>query len=126
MTMYTLVGMLICVFGLMQMLGMEMGMFEAVALAIVIGVSVDYIIHIAYAFNNSGISVYRLLLTTYLNCGTVFESRYYKSRAALLARTKSIVSAAVTTAGSVVFLMLAIMLPLQSFGSIFLLVTLVR
>merc|ERR1711988_2038831 len=90
------------------MLGMTMGVMEAVALSIVIGVSVDYIIHLAYAFNNS-----------------VFESLYYKSRAALLARTKSIISAATTTAGSAGILLMAIMIPLHAFGAIFLLVTII-
>ena len=81
------------------------GVVGALALALVVGMSVDYIIHLAHAYKNS-----------------LFDDRYLKSRAALFARGQSIASAGVTTIGAVLPLLLAQLLPLREFGKVFALV----
>jgi len=101
-------GMIVVTMGLLHLFGMPLGPIESLALAVVIGVSVDYLIHLAYAYKNS-----------------LMEERYYKSRAAVLARSNSIASAALTTLCSVLPLLGSRLLPLRQFGSIFTIVTLV-
>lgn len=103
---YTLVGMLIVVMGLMHAVNIPLGVTAALAISLVIGMSVDYIIHLAHAYN-----------------GSLFSDRFYKSRAALFARAISIASAAATTLAAVAPLLLAQLLPLRQFGQIFALVT---
>ena len=66
------------------------------------GVSVDYLVHLAFAYKHS-----------------LMHSRYYKSRAALLARAKSIGAAEITTLCSVMPLLGAQLQPLRQFGLIF-------
>lgn len=103
---YTLVAMIIVLLGLMYMLSIRLGVTAALALSLVIGMSVDYIIHFAHAYNQS-----------------LFRERFYKSRAALFARAPSIASSAATTLAAVVPLLFAQLLPLREFGQIFALVT---
>ena len=59
--------------------------------------SIDYIVHLAFAYSNS-----------------LLEERYYKSRAAILARSGSICSASLTTLCSVLPLVGAKMLPVRA------------
>ena len=76
--------------------------------AVIVGVSIDYLIHLAFAYNNS-----------------ILADRYYKSRAAFLARSGSITAAAFTTLCSVLPLAGSKMLPLRQFGIIFTIVSIV-
>lgn len=103
---YCLAGMVITLLGLMKICGLSFGAVSALALALVLGMSVDYIIHIAHAFKN-----------------TLLPQRFHKSRATVLARATSIGSAAATTLASVSPLLFAQLLPLREFGQIFVLVT---
>lgn len=105
---YTLAGMVLTLLGLMKLCGLSFGAVSALALALVLGMSVDYIIHIAHAFKN-----------------TLLPERFQKSRATVLARATSIGSAAATTLAAVSPLLFAQLLPLREFGQIFVLVTLV-
>ena len=66
--------------GSMQICGIALGPIESLALAVIVGVSIDYLIHLAFAYKNS-----------------IIPDRYYKSRAAFLARSGSITAAALTT-----------------------------
>ena len=100
--------MLLVLLGTMHVLGVPLGITAALALALVLGMSVDYIIHLAHAYKNS-----------------MFADRYHKSRAAVFARGQSIASAAVTTLGAVLPLLWAQLLPLRQFGTVFALVTLI-
>jgi len=100
--------MLLVLLGTMHVLGVPLGITAALALALVLGMSVDYIIHLAHAYKNS-----------------MFADRYHKSRAAVFARGQSIASAAATTLGAVVPLLWAQLLPLRQFGTVFALVTLI-
>jgi len=104
----SVVGMIILTMGLLYVIGTPLGPIESLALAVIIGVSIDYLIHLAFAYKNS-----------------LMQHRYYKSRAAMLARTNSIVSAALTTLCSVVPLLGAKILPFRQFGTIFTIVTLI-
>ena len=100
--------MLLALLGTMHVLGVPLGITAALALALVLGMSVDYIIHLAHAYKNS-----------------MFSDRYHKSRAAIFARGQSIASAAITTLGAVMPLLWAQLLPLRQFGTVFALVTVI-
>ena len=105
---YCLAAMVLTLLGLMKLCGLSFGAVSALALALVLGMSVDYIIHIAHAFKN-----------------TVLPQRFYKSRATVLARATSVGSAAATTLAAVSPLLFAQLLPLREFGQIFTMVTMI-
>jgi len=102
---YTVLAMIFCIMGCLKLLNVPLGPIESLSLSVVIGVSVDYLVHLAFAYTNS-----------------LMPERYYKSRGAFLARCTSIVSASITTLCAVVPLLFAQMLPLRQFGIIFSLV----
>jgi len=102
----SVVGMILVTMGLLHVVGTSLGPIESLAIAVIIGVSIDYLIHLAFAYQNS-----------------LMDQRYYKSRAAMLARANSIMSAALTTLFSVVPLLGAKLYPLRQFGIIFTIVT---
>jgi len=105
---YCLLAMVITLLGIMQLFAIPLGVTSALALSLVVGMSVDYIIHIAHAYKNS-----------------IFADRFYKSRAVIFARASSILSAAATTLVAVSPVLAAQLLLLREFGQIFFLVTLV-
>lgn len=71
------------------------------------GVSVDYLVHLAYAYKHS-----------------LLPEHYYKSRAVLMARSGSTIASGVTTLCAVSPLTFAAILPLSIFGTIFTVVAL--
>jgi hypothetical protein len=105
---YTIVAIIVFVLGLLGVLGMSLGPIESLSFAIVIGISVDYLVHFAYAFKHS-----------------LMPEQYYKSRAVLLARSSSTFASGVTTLAAVVPLIWAQVRPLRIFGVIFSVVALV-
>jgi len=105
---YTLVAIIIIVLGLLGMLGLSLGPIESLSFAVVIGVSVDYLVHFAYAFKHS-----------------LMPEQFYKSRAALFARSGSTLASGFTTLCAVLPLLGATILPLHIFGIIFSVVALV-
>ena len=105
---YTLLAMVLALLGIMHVIGLPLGVTGALALSLVIGMSVDYLIHLAHAYKNS-----------------LFADRFYKSRAAIFARTGSIISAVCTTLLALTPLLFSHLLPLREFGQIFFLVTLI-
>mmetsp|Transcript_40596 Transcript_40596/g.121084 ORF Transcript_40596/g.121084 Transcript_40596/m.121084 type:complete len:768 (+) Transcript_40596:932-3235(+) len=105
---YSLLGMLLALLGVMHLLGIPLGVTSALALALVLGMAVDYLIHLAHAYRHS-----------------LFTDRYHKSRAAVFARGQSIVSSAITTFGAVLPLLWAQLLPLRQFGRVFALVAII-
>lgn len=105
---YSVAGMLIVMMGLLHVCGTPLGPVESLAIAVIVGVCIDYLMHLAFAYRNS-----------------LMTHRYYKSRAAMLARTSSIVSAALTTLFSVAPLLASKLPPFRQFGFIFTMVTLV-
>jgi putative flippase GtrA len=94
--MWQVIAMIICIMGGMEILAVSLGPIEALSLSVVIGVSVDYLVHFAFAYTNS-----------------IMKERYFRSRAAFLARCTSIVSASITTLCAVVPLLAAKMHPLR-------------
>jgi len=100
--------MIVVTMGLLHLFGMPLGPIESLALAVIIGVSVYYLIHLAFAYKHS-----------------LMQTRYFKSRAAVLARSNSIASAALTTLCSVLPLLGGRLAPLRQFGRIFTVVTVV-
>jgi len=105
---YTLIAMVLTLLGVMKLFAIPLGVTSALALSLVVGMSVDYIIHIAHAYKHS-----------------IFADRFYKSRATIFARASSILSAAATTLIAVSPVLAAQLLLLREFGQIFFLVTLV-
>lgn len=99
---YTLGAMIVTVLGLLRFLGLTLGAIESLAFALVIGVSVDYLVHFAYAFKHS-----------------LMPESYYKSRAVLLARSGSVFASGMTTLVAVVPLLASVIAPLRLFGLIF-------
>jgi len=104
----SVLGMIVATMGMLHLVGTPLGPIESLALAVIIGVSIDYLIHLAFAYKHS-----------------LMRSRYFKSRAAVLARSNSIASAALTTLCSVLPLLGAQLSPLRQFGRIFTIVTLI-
>ncbi|KOO30192.1 patched domain-containing protein 2 [Chrysochromulina tobinii] len=104
----SVVCMIVVTMGVLHLMGTALGPIESLALAVIIGVSVDYLIHLAFAYNNS-----------------FMQSRYFKSRASVLARSDSIFSAAITTFAAVLPLLGARIAPLRQFGRIFTVVTVI-
>ena len=105
---YCLAGMIVALLGCMRLFGIPLGVAEALTLSLVVGMAVDYLIHIAHAYRHS-----------------LATDRFFKSRAAFLARAYSIFSAAITTLAAVVPLLFARLLPLRDFGYVFAIVTIV-
>jgi len=105
---YTIVMIIVFVLGLLGLLGLSLGPVESLSFAIVIGVSVDYLVHFAYAFKHS-----------------LMAEQYYKSRAVLMARFGSTVASGLTTLCAVLPLLAANIVPLRIFGVIFTIVALV-
>jgi hypothetical protein len=104
----SVVCMIVVTMGVLHLMGTALGPIESLALAVIIGVSVDYLIHLAFAYKNS-----------------FMQSRYFKSRASVLARSDSIFSAAITTFAAVLPLLGARIAPLRQFGRIFTVVTVI-
>jgi predicted RND superfamily exporter protein len=100
--------MILVTMGSLQLSGVPLGPIESLALAVIVGVSIDYLIHLAFAYQHS-----------------LMTQRYYKSRAAILARARSICAAALTTLCSVLPLLGARLQPLRQFGIIFTLVAII-
>merc|ERR1712226_1662364 len=82
-----MIGMLICIMGTLSVAGVTLGVVEALCFAVIVGISVDYIIHFSHLYNHS-----------------VLRTRYLRSRSSLLARFSSVASAATTTVGAVLVL----------------------
>jgi multidrug efflux pump subunit AcrB len=84
----SIVGMLLSVLALLVLRREGLGVVEALSMAVVVGMSVDYVVHLAHAYNHS-----------------VLHSRRGRSRSALISRGCSVVGAAATTCGASVFLL---------------------
>jgi len=94
--------------GTLSVLGHTLGPVESLSFAVVIGVSVDYLVHLAYAYKHS-----------------FMRENYYKSRAMLMARSGSTLASAATTFCAVFPLLHASIGPLRTFGTVFTVVAVV-
>lgn len=100
----TIIGILSAVVASLVLMGKQLGVVEALSLAITVGLSVDYVIHLGHAYNHS-----------------ILQTTYKRSRSALDMRAASIVSAAITTIGSAGFLFGCQVQVFPAFGTIFVL-----
>ena len=94
--------MLCTILGLLQLIGVSLGPVESLSFAVVVGLAVDYIVHLSFAYK-----------------GSLLHERYYRSRSAFLARANSVVASGITTLCAVMPLLGAQLDPLQRFGLIF-------
>jgi len=101
-----ILGMLACMVATMVASGKGLGVVEALSIAIMVGMSVDYVIHLAHAYNHSAL------------VGT-----FARSRSALLARGRSVVGAGFTTAGASIILLFCNVQLFPAFGKILLTLT---
>jgi hypothetical protein len=99
---YSLLGMVVAVLGLMRLAAMPLGVIEALSLSLIIGVAVGYIVHIAHAYMHA-----------------LLPERGDKSRAVLLARAPTTAAAAATTLVALAPLLFARLIFLREFGLIF-------
>ena len=86
-------GIIISVIATMQLLGWSFGVLEAISIVVIIGFSVDYVVHLANHYVES-----------------VYQDRYRRTKDALTGIGISIVSGAITTIGSTIFFLMATML----------------
>ena len=105
---HTIFAIIVLVLGILGAIGLALGPIESLCFAVVIGVSVDYLVHFAYAYKHS-----------------LMAEEYYKTRAVLMARSGSAMASGVTTLCAVLPLTAAGLLPLRVFGIIFTVVALV-
>jgi hypothetical protein len=98
----TIVGILASVVATLVMLKTGLGIIEALSLAIVVGLSVDYVIHLGHAYNHS-----------------VLIGRYLRSRSALDMRASSVMSAGISSIGAISVLFFCSVQVFPSFAKIF-------
>merc|ERR1711988_1693437 len=91
----------------MYVFGWKLGTLESIAVTIVVGFTVDFDVHIAVAYEESQM-----------------ETREERTKEALVDLGISVTSAAITTAGSCIFLFFCYALPFQKLG-LFVLVSIV-
>jgi multidrug efflux pump subunit AcrB len=99
-------GMLTMVLAGLVVLGIDLGFVEAVSLSIVLGMSVDYVIHIAHAYHHSAL---------------LHPAK--RTQSALLGRARPVLAAATTTIAATAFLLLCDVQLLPAFGRIVILST---
>jgi len=107
----TIAGIVATVLGLMQVLGWELGITESISSVIVIGFSVDYVVHYANAYMEA---------EEHRPKGAPHLTRYERMRMALTLMGVSVLAGAVTTFGAGVFLFGAIVIFFTKMGAILL------
>ncbi len=107
----TIAGIVATVLGLMQVLGWELGITESISSVIVIGFSVDYVVHYANAYMEA---------EEHRPAGAPHLTRYERMRMALTLMGVSVLAGALTTFGAGVFLFGAIVIFFTKMGAILL------
>ena len=107
----TIAGIVATVLGLMQVLGWELGITESISSVIVIGFSVDYVVHYANAYMEA---------EEHRPKGAAHLTRYERMRMALTLMGVSVLAGALTTFGAGVFLFGAIVIFFTKMGAILL------
>ncbi|KAJ5077047.1 hypothetical protein M0811_00367 [Anaeramoeba ignava] len=106
-SLFSILGIVLCVIGVIVAIGWELGIIESVTLTIIVGVSIDYVVHFAHAYTHRNL-----------------PTRYLKVRYAMTDLGISVFSAAVTTLGAAFVLFFTIILFFRNFGIILWLVIL--
>ena len=91
-----------CCVGFMVIAGWDFGLMEAICVTICVGFSIDFVAHLAVAYNESADSE---------------EGRYGKVKQALSELGISVTAAAVTTCGASAFMLPNYMIPFQKIGA---------
>ena len=94
-------GIVISCVGFLVLMGWSLGMIESICLTICVGFSIDFVAHLAVAYNESEPE----------------QSRYVRTRTALSELGISITSAGITTSGSALFLLPTISIGQQKMGA---------
>jgi len=97
---FTIFCIVVCVIGFVVMMGFKLGVVEAVLFVMIVGLSVDYVVHLS---------------TAYLESGFVFRKE--RAQRMLGIAGISIISGAVSTMGGIVFLCGAYIVYLFKFGT---------
>ena len=99
--MYTIICIMmivVCLLGLFVIFGFSLGAMEAISVPLVVGLSVDYMLHLAHAYNHAG------EIDKSDPTHQPVSDRIARMKSALLTIGPSVVSAAVTTCGSMLVL----------------------
>ena len=83
-----ILGMLSLLVATLVLRGKGLGVVEALSTAIIVGMSVDYVVHLAHAYH-----------------GSAHVTKFQRCRSALLSRGRSVLGAGITTGGSCVLLL---------------------
>jgi predicted RND superfamily exporter protein len=93
----------LCCIGFLVIAGWNFGLMEAICVVICVGFSIDFVAHLAVAYNESDDSA--------------TEGRYGKTKQALSELGISVTAAAVTTCGASAFMLPNYMIPFQKIGA---------
>ena len=91
----------VCCMGFLHLNGWTFGLMESICVIICVGFSIDFVAHLAVAYNESEPE----------------QSRYVRTRTALSELGISITSAGITTSGSALFLLPTISIGQQKMGA---------
>jgi hypothetical protein len=106
MAMSSIIGIMITVFGMMALAGWKISMLESICMIVVVGMAVDYTVHLMHSYNES-----KAL------------SRFRKAQTALTEMGVSVVSGALTTFAASVPLLFADFKFFKSFGTFIAMIT---
>jgi hypothetical protein len=96
----TIFGIVSCILGEMVLLGWELGLIESISITVLVGLSVDYVVHYAKSYNDSPRN----------------WTPYQRMRHALTEMGISILSGAVTSVGAALILLLTVIQFFVKFG----------
>eukprot|EP01006_Ploeotia_vitrea_P044538 TRINITY_DN66836_c8_g1_i1.p1 TRINITY_DN66836_c8_g1~~TRINITY_DN66836_c8_g1_i1.p1 ORF type:complete len:227 (-),score=99.55 TRINITY_DN66836_c8_g1_i1:108-788(-) len=95
-----ILGVVVSIIGFIVMAGYTLGPVESIVLVLIVGLSVDFVVHLAVSYS-----------------ATQTTGRFYRARSALLEMGVSVTSGAVTTLSSSFFLFFTILTFFQVFGT---------
>eukprot|EP00039_Didymoeca_costata_P010145 m.136049 g.136049 ORF g.136049 m.136049 type:complete len:2274 (-) comp14722_c0_seq4:389-7210(-) len=121
-TMTVILTNVITVLGLFSMLGYKLGAIEAVSLSILVGTCVDYVIHMMEGYLEAdpdhAAGSREEALRALMQVKTDLSAREWRMKTAIVTVGVPVVSSAITTGGSAIFLTFASLLIFSRFGVI--------
>jgi len=99
----SILGNILCVLAFFQLVGWTLGAVEALSITILVGLSVDYVLHLAESYNNTEAHA---------------DNRHYRVTESLTRMGASVVSGAITTIGSAIMLLFCQLEVFVKFGII--------
>ena len=113
----------VSVMGVFNLIGWQLGAVEAVTLSILVGTSVDYLVHFVEAFASAPVPAHALQGPRTGTDTAAVLMRRARVETAVQSIGVPILSSAVTTIGSISMLLFASLVPLRRFGTVLILVT---